>query len=298
MSQNGSSFSRTRENDLQRMKPTGTKDLLCSPTASINVTSGPMALVLPKIAGAHSVLAFSVRTGGCSPPPFESLNFSVSQGDVLENVQRNYKALAKRLGIEADGIVTCRQVHEDNVEIIDAIPRVPPRADAIITSTPGIYPAIKTADCLPILLLDPVRRVAGAIHAGWRGTVLRITRKVVRMMKTRFGTDPSDLIAGLGPAIGPCCYEVDEVVLKPFRENFPRAEQFIVRSNNSRDRSKESLRLDLAGANCFELIQEGVPSTNIYSADLCTSCNSSLFFSYRRDGMKSGRHIAVTGFIP
>jgi YfiH family protein len=279
------------------MISTGTKAVLSSCTAPATATNGTVALVLPIIGRTNSIMAFSVRTGGCSPPPFESLNFSVSQGDALENVRRNYTILAKCLGIEADRIVTCRQVHQDSVEIIDALPQVPPRADAIITSNPGIYPAIKTADCLPILLLDPVRRVAGAVHAGWRGTVLRITRKVVRMMKSRYGTNPTDLIAGLGPAIGPCCYEVGEVVLKPFRQCFPQAEQFIIRSQSG-DRSKESLRLDLLGANRFELIQEGVPLANIHSTELCTSCNSALFFSYRRDGVKSGRHLALTGFIP
>jgi YfiH family protein len=279
------------------MNSTGTKAFLPSCTASETAANGTVALVLPELGRTNSIMAFSVRTGGCSPPPFESLNFSVSQGDALENVQRNYTILAKRLGIEADRIVTCRQVHEDSVEVIDALPQVPPRADAIITSTPGIYPAIKTADCLPILLLDPMRRVVGAIHAGWRGTVLRITRKVLGMMKSRYGTNPTDLVAGLGPAIGPCCYEVDEVVLKPFRQAFPQADQFIIRSE-SRDRSKESLHLDLVGANRFELIQEGVPLASIHSTEHCTSCNSTLFFSYRRDGVKSGRHIALTGFIP
>jgi YfiH family protein len=279
------------------MNSTGTKAVLSACTTPATASNSTVALVVPKIGRTNSIMAFSVRTGGCSPPPFESLNFSVSQGDALENVRRNYTILAKCLGIEADRIVTCRQVHQDSVEIIDALPQVPPRADAIITSNPGIYPAIKTADCLAILLLDPVRRVAGAIHAGWRGTVLRITRKVVRMMKSRYGTNPTDLIAGLGPAIGPCCYEVDEVVLKPFRQAFPQAEQFITRSESG-DRSKESLRLDLEGANRFELIQEGVPLANIHSTELCTSCNSALFFSYRRDGVKSGRHLALTGFIP
>jgi len=279
------------------MNSTGTKAVLSYCTSPATATNGPGALELPKFGRTNSIMAFSVRTGGCSPPPFESLNFSVSQGDALKNVQRNYTTLAECLGIEADRIVTCRQVHKDSVEVIDAIPEVPPRADAIITSNPGIYPAIKTADCLPILLLDPVRRVAGAIHAGWRGTVLRITRKVVRMMKSRYGTNPTDLVAALGPAIGPCCYEVDEVVLEPFRQGFPQAEQFIIRSKSG-DRSKESLRLDLVGANRFELIQEGVPLANIYSTELCTSCNAALFFSYRRDGVKSGRHLAITGFIP
>jgi polyphenol oxidase len=279
------------------MKSIGTKagpSFCTTPAVGAN---GSVALVLPKIGGADSIMAFSVRTGGCSQPPFESLNFSVSQGDASENVQCNYTTLAEHLRIEADKIVTCRQVHEDHVEVVDVIPQVPPRADAIITSNAGIYPAIKTADCLPILLLDPMRRVAGAIHAGWRGTVLRITRKVVRMMKSRYGTNPTDLVAGLGPAIAPCCYEVDEVVLKPFCQAFPQAEQFIIKSKSG-NRSTKSLSLDLVGANRFELIREGVPLVNIHSTELCTSCNSALFFSYRRDGIKSGRHIALTGFIP
>jgi polyphenol oxidase len=279
------------------MNSIGTKAVPSFCTASATAADGRVALILPKIGRTNSIMAFSVRTGGCSPPPFESLNFSVSQGDARENVQRNYTTLAEHLGIEADRIVTCRQAHEDRAEVIDAIPEVPPRADAIITSNPGIYLAIKTADCLPILLLDPVRRIAGAIHAGWRGTVLRITRKVVRMMSSRYGTNPTDLVVGLGPTIGPCCYEVDEAVLVPFRQAYPRAEQFIIRSKSG-DGSKKSLRLDLVGANRFELTQEGVPLANIHSTERCTACNSALFFSYRRDGAKSGRHLAITGFIP
>jgi len=279
------------------MIPTSTNIFFPSSVAASATTNDPVALVLPDFGPRRSVMAFSIRTGGCSPRPFESLNFSVSQGDEAQNVGWNYEALAKRLGIDAGRTTPCRQVHGDSVEFIDSIAEISPQADAIITTTPGIYPAIKTADCLPILLLDPVHRLAAAIHAGWRGTVLRITRKVLRLMKSRFGTDPTDLVAALGPAIGPCCYEVDEVVLKPFRETIPEAEQFIVKSE-SRDTSRESHRLDLRGANRLELIREGVPTSNIRSADLCTCCNPALFFSYRRDGVKSGRHLAVTGFIP
>ncbi len=297
MSKNGFSFSISRKDDAQRMNPAHSKAPQSSCTTAVASMNGPVALVLPQIERTRSFMAFSLRIGGCSPSPFDSLNFSTSQGDASENVQCNYRVLAERLGIDAKRIVTCGQVHEDTVEVIEAVPEVPSRADAIITSAPGIYPAIKTADCLPILLLDPVRGVAGAVHAGWRGTVLRITRKVVGLMKKRFGTDPSDLVAGLGPAIGPCCYEVDDVVLSPFRRNFPQAEQFVIKSNSTA-RSKESLSLDLVGANRFELIREGVLSSNIHATQSCTSCNPTLFYSYRRDGAKSGRHLAVTGFVP
>ena len=264
--------------------------------STVTAGNGPVALSVKKAERYQAIMAFSLRNGGYSPTPFKSLNFSKGRGDQPENVRLNHALLAERVGIDVDGIASCRQVHGDDVEIVDTVYEVPPQADAIVTAVPGIYPAIKTADCLPILLLDPVNRVAAAIHAGWRGTVLRISRKVLRMMKSNFGTNPADLLAGLGPAIGPCCYEVDEVVLEPFKQNVPQAEDFIVKVE-SKGIDSPSLRLDLVGANRFELIQEGVSSQNIHSANLCTSCNPNLFFSYRRDGAYSGRHIALTGFI-
>ncbi len=264
--------------------------------SAVTTGNGFVALSVNKAEQYRAIMAFSLRTGGYSPTPFDSLNFAIGRGDLPENVRFNHSVLATRMEIDAAGIASCRQVHGDNVEIVETVPKILPQADAIVTAVPGIYPAVKTADCLPILLLDPVHRVAAAIHAGWRGTVLRISRKVLRIMKRRFGTSPADLLAGLGPAIGPCCYEVDEVVLEPFRQNVPQAEKFIVRVE-SENKSRPSLRVDLIGANRFELIQEGVSSRNIHSAKLCTFCNPALFFSYRRDGTYSGRHVAVTGFI-
>ncbi|MGB6064285.1 MAG: peptidoglycan editing factor PgeF [Desulfomonilaceae bacterium] len=264
--------------------------------SAVTAGNGFVALSVKRAEQYRAIMAFSLRTGGNSPAPFKSLNFALKEGDQAENVRSNQAVFAERLGIDAGRIATCRQVHGDNIEIVETVPEVLSQADAIVTAIPGIYPAVKTADCLPILLLDPVHRVSAAIHAGWRGTVLRISRKVLRTMKSYFGTNPADLLAGLGPAIGPCCYEVDEVVLNPFRQNVPQAEQFIVKAE-SEGKCRPSLRLDLVGANRFELIQEGVPPGSIHSAQLCTFCNPSLFFSYRRDGACSGRHVAVTGFM-
>ncbi len=244
-----------------------------------------------------AIMAFSLRQGGKSPVPFDTLNFSEEQGDSPENVRHNFNVLGKRLGVEPHCIVTCRQVHGDRVIILDSVPESPPEADAIITAAEEIYPAVKVADCLPILLVDPVRRMAAAVHAGWRGTVMRITTKVIQTMRSRFGCRPSDLVVGLGPAIGPCCYAVDGTVLQPFRESFPEAERFISTRRSNGTRLEQSY-LDLRGSNRFELTREGVSEKNIHSIELCTSCRPDLLFSHRRDGAASGRHIALTGFRP
>ena len=244
-----------------------------------------------------AIMAFSLRQGGRSPAPFDTLNFSEDQGDSAENVRYNFEVLGKRLSLEPRQVVTCTQVHGDRLVVLDSVPESPPEADAIITTVAGIYPAVKVADCLPLLVVDPVRRVAAAVHAGWRGTVMRITTKVIQTMRSRFGCRSSDLMVGLGPAIGKCCYAVDDKVLTPFRNSFPEAERFIS-TQRSNGTGLEQSYLDLRAANRFELTMEGASETNLRSLDLCTSCRPDLLFSHRRDGAASGRHIALTGFRP
>ncbi|MBI4963525.1 MAG: peptidoglycan editing factor PgeF [Desulfomonile tiedjei] len=259
------------------------------------VQENQIALAVSAAESFGAVMAFSLRQGGQSPEPFDSLNFSASQGDSQENVRSNFAILGKHIGIDPQRIVTCRQVHGDHIQMVDAPLDMPSQADAIVTATPDIFPAVKTADCVPILILDPVRKIAAAVHAGWRGTILRITRKTLEFMGATFHSDPSQLLVGIGPGIGPCCYEVDDAVLKPFRKSFPDAERFISEHNSS-PRSTTSYHLDLSAANRFELTEMGVPQKNIHVADLCTACHKDLFFSHRRDGANSGRHIAVVGF--
>jgi YfiH family protein len=252
-------------------------------------------------------MAFSLRNGGVSSRPFDSLNFSAQEGDSVANVSQNFRIFGEKLGIDSQQIVTCHQIHGDGVVIVSDRPNQPPEADAIISTAPGIYPTVKTADCVPILLVDPVRRISAAVHVGWRGAVLRIARKVVRTMNDKFKSNPGELIAAVGPAIGKCCYEVDGKVLKPFREDFPEAERFIIpveqaslpATDSEQPTVSENSRkafLDLPGITRFELISVGVPESNIHPVDLCTSCRSDLFFSHRRDKGRTGRHIAVAGF--
>jgi len=258
-----------------------------------------VALVFHDGEQSNAVIAFSLRTGGCSPPPLDSLNFSVTQGDAGNNVACNFAVLGRRLGIDPRKVVTVRQVHGDSIHVARSAGGLPVVADAVIATEPGIFPAVKTADCLSILMLDPVRRVSAAVHAGWRSTALRITRKVLRILETEFRSNPDDLVVALGPAIGPCCYEVDDAVLVPFRRGVPAADRFITVYPSTASRgngSKQSFRLDLTAANLDELRSYGVPEEHITKTDLCTACRRDLFFSHRRDGAASGRHIAVAGF--
>lgn len=264
------------------------------------IIGGELALVLDRVDEPAAVAAFSLRKGGVSQPPMDSLNFSSAHGDTIDNVHANLDLLSSQLGIDPRRVVTCRQVHGDTVQIIREVPDKPSEADAIVTSVPGMFPAVKTADCLPILLLDPVRKVAAAVHAGWRGTVLRITRKVVHLMEDYFGTQTSNLVAALGPAIGPCCYEVNGRVLVPLSRSVPDWQRFVTPMTGEQIPravpSFASFRLDLVAVNKIELTKLGVHERNIFRAGFCTSCRADLFFSHRRDGAPSGRHIAIAGF--
>lgn len=258
--------------------------------------------------------AFSLRRGGTFDDPLDGPDASNSPENQSAEDHSDMEILCEDLGIDPTQLVRAKQVHGDNVTVVRHIPDKPPRADAVIVKNGGLFATIRTADCLPILLIDPVNRVAAGVHAGWKGTVKRITRKTVEIMMRQFGCLPADMIAALGPSINPCCYEVDAAVLDPFRQEFPFAESFIhrldlmCRTDGGRVRTQtpdplpatkppsESYRLDIAAANRFELISAGIPPENILSAALCTACYPELFFSYRREGTQAGRHIAVVGF--
>ncbi|MFC2173830.1 peptidoglycan editing factor PgeF, partial [Acidobacteriota bacterium] len=162
----------------------------------------------------------------------------------------------------------------------------PVEADGLVTNQEGLILGVKTADCLPVLLSDPVAGCVAAIHAGWRGTVRRIASSAVECMVKQGGADPSRIRAALGPAVRPCCYIVGTEVIDQVKEALPgRFKEAIVKRK----------RLDLAAANRIMLEESGIDPGNIFEIDLCTCCNKNLFHSYRRDGKKTGRQIALIG---
>jgi hypothetical protein len=177
-------------------------------------------------------------------------------------------------------LATLKQAH--SAECVTARGRtgVLGRGDALLENTPGALIAVKTADCLPILLVDPVVRAVAAIHAGWRGTVARVAARAVAAMSAEFRTRPENLRAAIGPGIGKCCFEVGPEVAAQFGERV---------SGNGR------AHVDLAAANRRQLIEAGVTPSAIVASNLCTLCHPEEFESYRRDREKAGRMFSFAG---
>ena len=241
-----------------------------------------------------AVMVFSVRLDLI--PAFDGS----PENEIENDNDRDYQFLSGQLNVDPARIVFIDQVHGSKIVTRnEEAERLV--GDAVIIDQEGYYPSIKTADCQAILILDPIRRVSAAIHAGWRGTVERITKKVIIELENAFGSRPSDLIAALGPSVGTCCYEVDEKVITPFRESMPDAERFIesyLITDPISGMDRISRRLDLRRANRHELIDSGVNQENIKDLNLCTKCHNTMFYSYRRDGANPGRLIALAGFRP
>lgn len=182
-------------------------------------------------------------------------------------------------------LLLLKQVHGNRVA--QAPWRGRPEADAAVSREPGVVLGIETADCLPVFVVDPRRRVAAAAHAGWRGTAAGVTREAVRAL-VQDGSSAVDLMAALGPCIGPCCYEVGEDVQQAFGA---RGAPFFREGRRGRP------HLDVRAANRAQLQEAGVPAERIASVDDCTSCRADLYHSYRRDGRAAGRMISFVGFL-
>ncbi len=232
---------------------------------------------------------FTLRYGGVSRGKFASLNFTTRQGDGEERVRENSRRLEEAAGLSTGGWALVSQVH--GAEVVVA-PRGSsfcphrknhPPADAVITGAAAVVPAVLTADCLPIVIASPASGIAGVAHAGWMGTVAGIVVRTVEEIAARGGTPVTDIVAGLGPSIGKCCYQVGEDLYRAFRERWGSgfARRVFTRA--------DPWMLDLQEANRRQLLEAGVPPENIASLPLCTSCRPDLFFSHRRDGVRSGR---------
>ena len=262
---------------------------------------------------------FSTRHGGYSAAyGGNALNLSPTQEDTPRAVERNRAAFLKALGAvtprgAAWPLVSAHQVHSSIIHRLDLVPPGPLTGDGLITATPGLVLAIKTADCLPVLLADRKRRAVGAFHAGWRGTLARIVEKGVGEMRRQFGCDPADLTAAIGPGVHRCCYAVGDEVREKFESQFAYAAELfesVFSSDPVRERypllflnqrapghgePPRELHLDLVEANRRQLLDAGVAAKNISVVDLCTSCRTDLLFSHRKERGKTGRMMAAIG---
>jgi YfiH family protein len=272
------------------------------------------------------VHGFSTRLGGFSRIyGGNALNLGFTKDDSKALVERNRAEFLRALGASTERtnqrsagtklwpLVTLRQVHSDVIRLVDKAGKPQLVGDGMIAKTPGLLLGIQTADCLPIMLVDPKHRAVGVFHAGWRSTVKRIVEKGVGEMRRCFGSRPSDLKAAIGPGIHGCCYEVGEEVREKFESQFAYAEK-LFREVEESDPVREKypmlfltarapghsvlpkkIFLDLVEANRQQLLVAGVPEKSIEASPFCTNCRTDLLFSYRAENGKTGRMMAVVG---
>jgi polyphenol oxidase len=242
---------------------------------------------------------FSTRRGGVSSAysaggDSSELNLGYTAADAAEHVRENRLRFVEAVtGSRETPLVTVRQIHS-NLSVIAAGPiepgESPCEADGLMTDRAGLLIGVMTADCIPVLVADPVRRAVGAFHAGWRGTVGRIVETGVARMVEVYGSRPGDLLAAIGPGIGACCYTVGEEVWQRFWVNFSYAGELFSGSVETGD-----LRVDLVEANRRQLLAAGLGMDSISVVGGCTACRPEWFYSHRASGGDAGRMMAVVG---
>jgi purine-nucleoside/S-methyl-5'-thioadenosine phosphorylase / adenosine deaminase len=209
-----------------------------------------------------------------------------------ESVPRDYARLGQVLGVAGDHIVRVRQVHGRTVLTADAATVATDlvEADAIVGRDVGRVVSVRTADCVPILLADRGRRLVAAIHAGWRGTVAGVAAATVELIEA-LGVPAADLVAAIGPAIGPCCYQVDDLVHTRFTDGWSRAPAWFVADGDGH------WRLDLPAANAAQLIDAGLRPDAVHQSGQCTAHQPGRWHSHRRDGADAGRMVAAIQLV-
>ena len=249
------------------------------------------------------VSAMTTRLGGASVEPF-GMNTSYDVADSKADVTENRWRLCDALDIWLSKLTIQKQVHGDNVTIVEK-PGIIENNDALITRQKSIYLGISVADCQPILLYDRRVEVVAAVHAGWRGAAKHIAKKTLDVMHEKFDSRPEDIFAFVGPCASQCCYEVDDKVAAQFEWGLSKtkSKNKLVRDlkggvlvpKSSKVKEEKKFMLDLKGATMLDLLEFGLPRTHIEISPMCTICNAEYFHSYRRDGARSGRMLAVIG---
>ncbi len=227
--------------------------------------------------------AISNRHGGVSPTPYDTLNIALHVGDQPVNVLKNRTKLAFRWDFLIENLIYMDQTHSDHIQIIEdaAINKIE-NCDAIITAQRNIPLMVMVADCIPMMIYDPKKRVIGAVHAGRNGTFLNIGVKTIRRMQEHFGTNPADVRIALGPSIHVCCYEVGPEIADIVQKSF---------ENSYIEERKGKTFLNLQKYNVDRLQEAGVATQNIEVSPVCTCCDKN-YFSYRREGV-TGRFAGV-----
>lgn len=235
---------------------------------------------------------FSTRLGGVSTGCFSSLNLSFDRGDDPAAVLENFRRIGKAIGVRCEDMVLSRQTHTTNIRSVTAEDRgkgiVRERdyddVDGLVTNVPGICLVTSYADCVPLFFVDPVKRVIGLSHSGWRGTVGKIGKKTVERMTVEFGSNPSDILAAVGPSVCRACYEVSEDVAEQFMASFEQQywDDLFDKKRNGK------YQLDLWKANELIFQEAGILPEHIAVTNVCTKCNSNILYSHRVSGNQRG----------
>jgi len=265
------------------------------------------------------VHGFSTRQGGVSTCyGGETLNLGLTQHDRRENVERNRAQFSAAVGAKSEDrcvwpLVQLKQMHSSVVHRVTAAPREPLVGDGLMTNAAGLLLAVKTADCVPVLVADVKHRAVAAFHAGWRGTVARVVEKGIGEMRRQFGSVPRDLRAVLGPCIQRCCYQVGSEVCAEFESQFAYANDlfeevfdgnaiharypllFLNQRAPGHGEPGPEIHLDLVQANKRQLQDAGIYEQQITVVGGCTACDTTRFFSHRAEFGKTGRMMAVIG---
>jgi len=252
---------------------------------------GVRALICGPLEADGFANAFSTRLGGVSPMPKDSLNLAGFNEDDAENIYENRRRFLRLFDGEWT-LAGCWQMHGTDVRVVKSEAEAKPKpgvlgddqyCDALISQTPKILLAVKTADCVPILIADGTTGAFAAVHAGWRGTSASIVVGAIEQLKNEYGTRAEELRAAIGPAATVCCYEVGGDVIGKFRERFADADSLFQPTRDGH------ARIDLHKANRNQLVAAGVPAERIHTAPFCTMEHTDLFFSYRREKAIQGR---------
>jgi YfiH family protein len=240
---------------------------------------------------------FSTRLGGVSDGIYKSLNLGFDRGDEKENVLVNFHIICDKMGVDINSTVHSAQVHDDKIYVVDledkgkGIIRESDIIgyDGLITNIEGVTLVRSFADCVPLYFIDIKNKAIGLTHSGWKGTVKKIGQKTLEAMKVNFGTNPSDVIAAIGPSICQDCYEVSQDVINEFRLNF----RFEEMNKIAIAKDNDKYQLNLQEANKIILENAGIKSENIAITDLCTSCNNDFFHSHRASKGQRGGLVAM-----
>ena len=238
------------------------------------------------------VHGFATKLGGVSTGDCATMNLGIKRDDRRENVRENYTRFCRAIGGRADRLVMTHQVHSDDVRtasrsdiLPDLLDPIPYETDGLVTNEPGLCLVIYYADCIPVFLYDPKKRAIGAVHSGWRGTAMGIAPKALEKMVRLYGTDPADVLAAIGPGIGPCCFETHNDVPDAMAARLgPGVAPFCVPNGAGK------FHVDLKGIIRWELEGAGVAPGHIETLDVCTGCSPALFWSHRKVGDRRGNH--------